>query len=207
MDRIALARRLIVAITFAALCGALQPAPPALAHPLGNFTVNRYSRLELSPERLRVRYVLDLAEIPTYQALPQLDVDADGDISAAERAAYATRQVGEIARTLELTVAETRVPLRPESSETDLMPGQAGLQTLRLTAWLAAPTAGPKLAVLAGGEPLRITFRDPSDPARIGWREIVVHATGLDVSGDGAVPVQDQSDELRRFPEAIQQPP
>ena len=40
----------------------------ASAHPLGNFTVNRYSRLERRGNRLYVLYVLDLAEIPTFQA-------------------------------------------------------------------------------------------------------------------------------------------
>ena len=37
-------------------------------HPLGNFTINRFSRVEVSGHRLYVRYVLDMAEIPTFQA-------------------------------------------------------------------------------------------------------------------------------------------
>ena len=46
--------------------------PAAAAHPLGNFTINRYSRVELSGDRLYVLYVLDMAEIPTFQqAVPQ----------------------------------------------------------------------------------------------------------------------------------------
>ena len=40
----------------------------ASAHPLGNFTINRFSRVEVSGHRLYVLYVLDLAEIPTFQA-------------------------------------------------------------------------------------------------------------------------------------------
>src|SRR6478672_8160917 len=39
------------------------------AHPLGNFTVNRYSRIEIGPERVQVQYVLDMAEIPAFQEL------------------------------------------------------------------------------------------------------------------------------------------
>ena len=34
-------------------------AAPAAAHPLGNFTVNRYARVELSAGVVRVYYVLD----------------------------------------------------------------------------------------------------------------------------------------------------
>src|SRR5207249_8915496 len=44
------------------LAGALPTT--ALAHPLGNFTVNRYSRLEVSSQQIRIRYVVDMAEIP-----------------------------------------------------------------------------------------------------------------------------------------------
>ena len=39
----------------------------ASAHPLGNFTVNRYAGIELSGNRVYVHYAVDLAEIPTFQ--------------------------------------------------------------------------------------------------------------------------------------------
>ena len=48
--------------------GALALPAAASAHPLGNFTVNRFSRIEVAGPRVYVRYVLDLAEIPTFQA-------------------------------------------------------------------------------------------------------------------------------------------
>src|SRR5207253_2759286 len=72
------------------------------AHPLGNFTVNRYSRIEVSEAGVRVRYVLDLAEIPTFQAMTQLDGDRDGVVSDREREAYAAARMSEIARRLVL---------------------------------------------------------------------------------------------------------
>src|SRR5207253_5488290 len=50
------------------LLAALAAPVAAQAHPLGNFTVNRFARVEVAGHRLYVRYVLDLAEIPTYQA-------------------------------------------------------------------------------------------------------------------------------------------
>ena len=57
-------RRLaLVAVVAAAL---VAPAS-ALAHPLGNFTVNHFAAVEASGSSLYVRYVLDLAEIPTFQ--------------------------------------------------------------------------------------------------------------------------------------------
>ena len=40
----------------------------ALAHPLGNFTVNTYSGLIVGPDRISVDFVVDMAEIPAFQA-------------------------------------------------------------------------------------------------------------------------------------------
>src|SRR5271157_2709969 len=39
----------------------------ALAHPMGNFSVNHYSRLVFRQSGVELTYVLDLAEIPTFQ--------------------------------------------------------------------------------------------------------------------------------------------
>ena len=60
-------------VLLAGLVVALAAPAAASAHPLGNFTINRFSRVEVSGPRLYVRYVLDLAEIPTYQARRQGD--------------------------------------------------------------------------------------------------------------------------------------
>ena len=48
----------------------LVPAAVASAHPLGNFTINRFARVEVAGDRLYVRYVVDMAEIPTLQRVP-----------------------------------------------------------------------------------------------------------------------------------------
>ena len=83
--------QLRVLAALAVLMLALSPtfARHALAHPLGNFTVNRYARIEVYQDRLQVHYVVDMAEIPTFQAMPDIDADGDGDASEAELAAYA----------------------------------------------------------------------------------------------------------------------
>jgi ABC-type nickel/cobalt efflux system permease component RcnA len=49
---------------------ALAFAPAAGAHPLGNFTINHFSRVEVAGHRVYVRYVVDMAEIPTLQRVP-----------------------------------------------------------------------------------------------------------------------------------------
>ena len=38
----------------------------ALAHPLGNFTINQFLGLHITTDRIDVDYVVDMAEIPAF---------------------------------------------------------------------------------------------------------------------------------------------
>jgi nickel/cobalt exporter len=60
-------KRLVLALVAAS---ALLAPAVASAHPLGNFTINKFARVEVSGHRLYVRYVVDMAEIPTLQRVP-----------------------------------------------------------------------------------------------------------------------------------------
>ena len=57
----------------------------ASAHPLGNFTVNHLSQVRISQGSVEVHYILDQAEIPTFQEIQRFDRNGDGAISGAER--------------------------------------------------------------------------------------------------------------------------
>ena len=141
-------KRLVLLLAVAA---ALLGPAAASAHPLGNFTINRFSRVEVSGHRLYVLYVLDLAEIPTFQA---------GHIDAK---VYAQR----IASNAHLTVAGHPVRLVPLGQALARPPGAGGLQTTRLEVVLA----GPRLS-----GPAHLDYRDSNYADRIGWKEIVVGA-------------------------------
>ena len=74
------------------LGGALLLGSPAAAHPLGNFTTNQYAGLRVTAAGVDIDYVLDLAELPAYQARrTEIDTDRDGVSTPAENDAYATR--------------------------------------------------------------------------------------------------------------------
>src|SRR6202522_3563241 len=49
----------------------------SFAHPMGNFSVNHYSKISLENDGVRVSYIIDLAEIPTYQELQQGNIAAN----------------------------------------------------------------------------------------------------------------------------------
>ena len=67
----------------AAVAAVLVPAV-ALAHPLGNFTINHYAGVRVEPDRILLDVVIDQAEIPTFQARLDLDTDGDGQVSDEE---------------------------------------------------------------------------------------------------------------------------
>jgi nickel/cobalt transporter (NicO) family protein len=140
-------KRLLVVL--AALAALLAPAA-ASAHPLGNFTVNRYSGIELSGNRIYVQYVLDLAEIPTFQLREEV-----------RRSGFAAR----VAQGLVLELDGRRAGLKLLDSAVRMRPGAGGLKTLRFEAIYEARAAGAALR-----------FSDTNFPSRRGWREIVVHA-------------------------------
>jgi ABC-type nickel/cobalt efflux system permease component RcnA len=129
--------------------GALALPAAASAHPLGNFTVNRFSRIEVAGPRVYVRYVLDLAEIPTFQA---------GKIDAR---LYARR----IARGAHLTVNGRRVRLIPVETALAHPAGAGGLKTTRFEVVLRGPA-------LTGRS--EIDYRDTNYANRIGWKEVLV---------------------------------
>src|SRR5262245_50776676 len=60
----------------------------ATAHPLGNFTINHFTRLEIGSQRIAVRYVVDMAEIPAFQELQSIGGDGAQLPAAAALAAY-----------------------------------------------------------------------------------------------------------------------
>jgi ABC-type nickel/cobalt efflux system permease component RcnA len=166
-------------------------APAASAHPLGNFTVNRYSGLDLSPGAARVLYVVDMAEIPTYQEMPNVDTNSDGTASAAERQAWADRTAGQLVSNVSLLVDGSPVPLRVERDQMAFQAGQAGLPILRLEA-----TFEGSLPTASGS----VEYRDRNYVGRIGWREITVRSESRVAVTSSSVGATSVSNALRSYP-------
>jgi nickel/cobalt transporter (NicO) family protein len=159
-----------------AVLAALALPAVAAAHPLGNFTTNHYSRVVASGDRVYVLYVLDLAEIPTFQEKPT-----------------AAKLLPRIARGISLRVDGHGVSLRPLRNALAFPPGVAGLRTTRFESVYGSPR------LRAGAH--RLEYRDETFPGRIGWKEIVVQqGSGARVTSVSA-PAQSVSDELRAYPQ------
>ena len=168
----------------------------AAAHPLGNFTVNHYSRLELYADHVRVRYVLDMAEIPTFQAMSDIDQDGDGQVSQAENDRYRLLLVEQLRQNLSLSLNGQTETLTAAASKLTFPAGQGNLLTLRLTVWFEAP-------VPAGASRLGIQYHDNNGIDHVGWNEMLTQAAPGVAVGKADVGTTDQSNELRAYPVAM----
>jgi nickel/cobalt transporter (NicO) family protein len=185
---------LALAPVFALGALALSRPAPAEAHPLGNFTVNRYSRLELYADAVRVRYVLDMAEIPAFQELPAIDTNGDDDLTPSENRAYLERKAQDIVENLTLAINGSRVEPAVLSADIGYPEGQAGLRTLRMSLLLHTPVSGSGVEV---------AYSDDNYADRVGWKEVVVRpAVGVVLSSSSAA-TEDVSVELTSYPEDL----
>ena len=157
----------------------------ASAHPLGNFSVNHLSQVSVSSDRVDVRYILDEAEIPTFQQRGTAD------------ATLLERKQAEVERRLALTVDGRRVALEPAGTATISHPeGQGGLKTTRVELALTARVDDPR----------KVDLRDGTFPGRIGWKAVVVEP-GRGTAVRSSAPAGDPTDGLRRYPEDLLKSP
>ena len=164
----------------------------AAAHPLGNFTVNHYSRLSVGAERIKVRYVVDLAEIPAFQELQTISGNANGAATPAQLDAYAARAAAQYADNLQLEIEGARLSLRVVANTISLPPGAGNLPTLRLVCDYETTRPAP---------PGRVRFVDNNHADRIGWREIsVTPESGLNIF-DSTAYGNAITDELKQYPQ------
>src|SRR5260370_16298880 len=101
------------------LCGSLSLlfvlglCRPAVAHPMGNFSVNHYSKITLESDRVRVNYFIDLAEIPTYKKLQQANISPTPiDPSSTAVINYVPARGADLGPALTLSVYAKPFPLR-----------------------------------------------------------------------------------------------
>ena len=168
-----------LAITCVLLAGAFG-AGEASAHPLGNFSVNHLTEIEISHNRVEALYILDQAEVPTFQERGL----APTQVLARKRA--------EVERGLRLEVDRRAVALRPAGAARIGFPaGQGGLKVTRVEIPLVARVRDPR----------RVALRDDTFGGRAGWKAIVA-APGNGTAVRSTAPSGDPTNRLRSYPES-----
>jgi nickel/cobalt transporter (NicO) family protein len=162
----------------ALVIGVFGLAGAAQAHPLGNFSVNHLVQVAVTDKQVELHYLLDQAEIPTFQERGR----SDAEVIAAKRA--------EALRHVEVTIDGRRAALRETGvSRLEHRPGQGGLETTQLELSFTAPAASAK----------RVDIDDGTFPGRVGWKSVVARP-GQGTSVRSTAPSTDPTGGLRRYP-------
>ena len=169
----------------------------SLAHPMGNFSINHFSAIAVYPRTVRVTYIIDMAEIPTFQEIQDSGLVAQPDGPSAVQ--YRDRKVEEWRQGLRLRVGEQTLTLASRSSELTFPAGAGGLPTLRLAVVYETPLRFES-GVLA--------YEDHNYPQRAGWKEIVASAYDGASLTRSSVPVESKSQQLTSYAtDLLQAPP
>jgi ABC-type nickel/cobalt efflux system permease component RcnA len=172
----------------------------AVAHPMGNFSINHYSKIDVESGRIEIRYIIDLAEIPTFQELQQGNIQATANDAAVAR--YVAARGEELGRGLNLLVDGQRLGLRMTSSGVIFPPGAGGLPTMKMgfTYEALLPTKMDRSNV-------SLRYADGNYEGHSGWKEIVAVAPAGKLLKSSA-PQTDRSAALSNYPtDLLNSPP
>jgi ABC-type nickel/cobalt efflux system permease component RcnA len=166
------------------------------AHPLNNFSVNDFTRIEVEKNRIRLNCVLDMAEIPTFQESQKIDTDRNGTLEQAELNNYQENFTPQFAANLSLLIDGQPVQIQPVSKSIALIAGAGNLSTLRMEwAFITDVLSIEKDAVH------NVRFENNNYKERVGWNEIVVSRTDSINVFDSTAFGSSLTDELRAYPE------
>lgn len=175
----------------------------AAAHPMGNFSVSHYAKLQATGRGIEVEYALDLAEIPTFELLRGWKLERSSPQAELDR--RAGEQAREWLSGLLIAVNGRPVKARFESASLTIADGAGNLPILRITTRAHVDARGG--AIEYGAAPngqqsayALLSYEDRNYPDRAGWKEIVIDAgpdATLQKASQGSV---DISKALTRYP-------
>ncbi len=166
----------------AALLMLVFSAMGVFAHPMGNFSINHFSALTVEPQGIQVRYILDFAEIPTFQERQGMDQNQDGTISTTEQTRYLEEKVSTLSNRLFLIIDGKRQPLTPLSHTLEFPKGAGGLPTMRLDIVYQTPPVS--LHGRAEPQSWMLEYEDKNYPHRVGWKELAAKGvSGIGLEG------------------------
>src|SRR2546426_731165 len=189
--------------TLIALLGLGIGAMPvgAAAHPMGNFSISHYAGITVHPRSIELRYVIDMAEIPTFQEIQDSGIVPEAGHPSLE--GYLARKAEVLEAALVLELNGRRLMLQSESRRILFSPGAGDLPTMKLgIVYRASPTD----ALSAGLN--RLVYRDENFPDRAGWKEVVAQPAPGIVLATSSAPGQDRSRQLTDYPtDLLNSPP
>ena len=183
------------------LASLLLSATPSVAHPMGNFSINHYAKITVEATSVQVLYLLDFAEIPTYQDVREYGFTPKNDDPTL--GPYLTKQAERLIAGI--TVEDNGYPLHLlcVSRQMTFAEGAGGLPTMRIGLVFRAAFS-PAHETSSH----QLTYADNNYLGHAGWKEVVI------ASGQGASILSttasrtDRSQELTNYPtDLLNSPP
>jgi nickel/cobalt transporter (NicO) family protein len=153
---------------------------------MGNFSINHYSRLHFRERGMDLIYVLDIAEIPTFELLGLWQIDWKDEALLSGKCKL---QAQDWLSNLAILQGERRLPLRLISVSSEAVEGAGGLPVLRVTIRSEVP--------LQSGE---VLYQDGNYRGRAGWKEIVVDHSDAVTIESSSQSSKDISNGLTNYP-------
>ena len=170
----------------------LGSAGQSAAHPLGNFTTNTSLEVRFHEDRVAVTYLVDMAELPALKVRQQLDQQK----LEPSLQGWAQTECAGLAKGITVGEGDRVSAARFVTSTAAFEPGQAGLNTLRLTCVGSVNlSVEPKSAVV---------IDDANYGGRAGWREVVIPGAGR--RSETSAPSESPSGGLRTYTTSTRPP-
>lgn len=169
--------RLTTLLACAAFSIAVLTGSRAEAHPLGNFTINHLAIVAPSGRQLHVHYVLDIAEIPSFQIM-----HAGGGWTPERARAWDAQEATLVAAGFAVQNGTAALPLTLIRASSTTRPGAGGLPTLYWTGDYTVDDEGAGSLSIHDG-----VYAD----RRIGWKDIILPG------------MLEPTNELRSYPNAL----
>ncbi|HLH00923.1 MAG TPA: hypothetical protein VKX49_31750 [Bryobacteraceae bacterium] len=135
----------------------------AFGHPMGNFSVSHYARLQPNSGGLDLSYALDLAEFPTFDLLRSWHLERNSPRELLDAKAHQQAELWMSG----LRISSSARPLHPRivRTELDIADGAGNLPIARIT-----------VRARLDGATDSVSYEDLNYPERAGWKEIVILA-------------------------------
>jgi hypothetical protein len=174
------------------VCLCLVPTT-AVGHPMGNFSISHYAKLTVDGNSVTVLYLLDLAEIPTYQDIRQFGLSPKSDDPSV--VAYLSRQAESLKSGITLDDNGDPLLLECISRQAIFAEGAGGLPTMKLGFIYLA-----RLTAASGSATHKLTYTDGNYAGHSGWKEIVVAPGKAASIISTSAPSTGRSQELTNYP-------
>jgi ABC-type nickel/cobalt efflux system permease component RcnA len=176
--------------------------PSALsAHPMGNFSISHYAGIRLEGDFVEIRYLIDMAEIPTFQEMRQTGIGAQPEDPKV--VAYLADRAETLKQGLVVTINGKVLALDVVTREILFSQGAGNLPTAKFG--IVYRGVLPQICSVSQ---CQLSYRDVNYPERAGWKEVIVNSGQRIAVENSTAPARDRSAQLSNYPtDLVTSPP